>query len=152
MSHIPEAEGKKNRVATKFECFAVLSMELRLMVWEEVAATPRCVDVWPASMEDDDGYVQYMNTDHSLEFGEPLKCRSHNPVPPVLQVCREARKIGLKYYTLSFGTHIKYEEGDSKMEIKVLPQVRKLNYNAYYILYSALRHLANSNLVLSHRS
>lgn len=121
--------GTKNRdqlVAT-FEYFARLPPELRLMVWEELSTTSRCIDVWPVSAENDEGFDEFLENSASNYFGPPLKYRSHNPVPAVLHVCQEARYIGLKYYELSFGYHREIKAGFFNLEINIPPQVSRIN-------------------------
>jgi hypothetical protein len=113
-------------VAT-FEYFARLPPELRLMVWEEVSTNPRCIDVWPVSAENDEGFDEFMENSAGVYFGPPLKFRSHNPVPPVLHICREARYIGLRYYELSFGYQREIKAGFFTLEINIPPQVSCTN-------------------------
>jgi hypothetical protein len=76
-----------------FPLFTKLPREIQCRVWKVLAEDQRIVAV-------------HSRTDESLRA----------PVPPILHVCSASRAVGLKHYTLAFGSPPEYYELDQVSE------------------------------------
>jgi hypothetical protein len=81
-----------------FTCFADFPFDIRACIWKNVAFLPRDIDLWaqglgtiPRSSSQPHGFTlfRYVTT---------------QPSPAILHVNKESRAIGLKYYSLEFGS------------------------------------------------
>ncbi|KAG4427716.1 hypothetical protein IFR05_016802 [Cadophora sp. M221] len=87
-----------------FTIFPLLSLEMRLLVWEFVCFQPRLVDIWPTKS----GIELLARLFLEEGFEEPYYNYTHcGTVPSILHTSREARTVGLQYYQLEFGTEAK---------------------------------------------
>ncbi|KAF4631110.1 hypothetical protein G7Y89_g7021 [Cudoniella acicularis] len=88
-----------NVKCTKFPIFGRLPPELRRMVWKAACFHQRNVDITASYLR----HQLYYNWDESYYFDVYYYLSLSSP-PAVLQVNKESRSEGLKWYSLDFGT------------------------------------------------
>lgn len=86
LSHSSDTSSSTSSALT---CFTSLPLEIQIKIWEAFPE-PRIVEVHA---------LVYATAEHTVH----LTYISKNPVPAILHVCSESRRVGLKYYTLEFG-------------------------------------------------
>jgi hypothetical protein len=90
-------------VRLEFEYFGRLPTEIRLKIWTQVCLEPRVIDLWAVPT------IQERNSiDNAFYYA------THSRVPSILSVSKEARKVGLEYYTLEFESNFKEIIGTSR--------------------------------------
>jgi hypothetical protein len=74
-----------------FTCFADFPFDIRACIWQAVAFLPRDIDLWAQDLGviGRSSLFRYVTT---------------QPPPAILHVNKESRAIGLKYYSLEFGS------------------------------------------------
>lgn len=73
-----------------FTCFPNLPPELRQKIWKEGCCVSRNIDLWVTK-----------NRNPGKLNRHPFICRSHSQRPPaILHTTKEAREVGLRYYSL----------------------------------------------------
>lgn len=80
--------GIPTKALTSFTCFPRLPANIRLQIRKDVTNEPRTVDIFEGPWQCNNGIIP------------PYRFVSSQPPPPVLQVNRELRHIGLEYYRL----------------------------------------------------
>ena len=89
---------KDSATPPEFTCFADFPFDIRAYIWEIVAFLPRDIDIWAQSL----GTIARSS---SLPHGFTLfRYVTTQPPPAILHVNKESRAIGLKYYSLEFGS------------------------------------------------
>lgn len=84
----------------EFTCFAHLPFDVRACIWEAVAFLPRNIDLW----------AQHLGTTTATSSSQPtdgfslFRYVTTQPPPAILHVNQESRAIGLKHYSLEFGS------------------------------------------------
>ncbi|EGO59838.1 hypothetical protein NEUTE1DRAFT_109305 [Neurospora tetrasperma FGSC 2508] len=86
---VQSATAASKMAATSFHRFMYLPFELRALVWE-LTAEPRTVDVGLLIKETTRTYYQAHN-----ERVQESNVSSFTPIPAIVQVCREARQLGV---------------------------------------------------------
>jgi len=111
-----KADPESQEVATEFTCFPKLPLELRQKIWKEACYIPRVIDLWGVWL------------DGTMTIGERSIWRTHmwksyNAVPSILYTSHEARNIGLKHYSLDFGTRIRRPLGPVTIKLEIAPKI-----------------------------
>jgi hypothetical protein len=106
-----------------FTRFPKLPLELRNMIWEFTANVPRNIDVWAPIIEDMS--FHWKEDDDHMVF-KPFRFCTSRPVPSILHVNKESRAIALRFYQLSFDTHV--EPGGYYLKI-TYPATIYLNFD-----------------------
>lgn len=93
---------KQDSERAAFTCFRKLPTELREMIWKEACFQQRHIDIWisPLSRKK----FGRLLTKREVNTRSMFEVQSHHRVPLVLHTCAEARKVGLRYYSLEFDT------------------------------------------------
>lgn len=78
-----------------FTCLPKLPAEIRRRIWKHAAFISRNIDIWSPYRGDMKLEGMTFQCNHFLTFIAP---------PPLLHISSEARAVGLKYYSLAFGT------------------------------------------------
>ncbi|KAH6679277.1 hypothetical protein B0J14DRAFT_696555 [Halenospora varia] len=95
-----------------FTCFPNLPLEIRSMIWHEVANLPRNLDLWARTI----GAASWQWTRGGPASDiELFRFTTTQPNPAILAVNREARKIGKLYYEISFGQFYDIDDPDIKI-------------------------------------
>lgn len=104
-----------------FELFPRLPVEIRYKIWDEACCGPRIVDISADTFKGDESAFFGERLAAGVEsatisFGSQFNCH-----PSILYVSHEARFIGLKHYTLDFGTELEFDEEvyGTKMHIRI---------------------------------
>lgn len=101
MSHQTVSTHENLRDAPVFSRFPQLPLEIRTLIWQEIAQLPRNLDIWAPNK----GTVAFWDPiENNTSTFRPYKHVTTQPVPGILHACKESRKIGLESYELSFST------------------------------------------------
>ncbi|KAF4634438.1 hypothetical protein G7Y89_g3669 [Cudoniella acicularis] len=107
-----------------FTCFPKLPLEVRLMIWGQVANLPRNLDVWSKVIGHASWQWEARGPASDIEL---FKFVSTQPIPAILLVNKESYAIGKKYYRRSFGHYYDI----NNMDIKITtPGTILRNFNA----------------------
>jgi hypothetical protein len=85
-----------------FTCFPKLALEIRRIIWKEACSVERVLDIWVVPLDIERSTDFFINAGMELLFSYKTHC-GH---PPILQICRESRSVGLENYCLSFGLEV----------------------------------------------
>ncbi|CAG8957635.1 hypothetical protein HYFRA_00010502 [Hymenoscyphus fraxineus] len=102
------AQAKKEAVISSASpistLFPKLPVEIRFQIWDLACQEQRVIGLWGKYVNPVWAHLESKKTqkEHAL-FPGKLQVQRFKP-PSVLHVSREAREIGLKHYTLAFGT------------------------------------------------
>lgn len=93
-----ESKGEGHDSSQIFNFFPKLAPELRNKIWEEhcIQAEPRIIDLW----------LTKDSTKKKMKYG------SNSRAPAILHTSREARGMGLQYYTFLFTKEIESEDSE----------------------------------------
>jgi hypothetical protein len=106
------SEAGSGNKSPEFTCFPLLPFELRYKIWKDICFIPRVIDVWSRPLLEMDAAC------HLMYY------QSHKRVPPaILHTCKEARDVGLKFYTLDFGTSGEWNINHAKFTMVSQPQI-----------------------------
>lgn len=87
-----------------FTCFPELTIELRKMIWTEVCFQERVIDLWGVDLDNLDIERSYFEEIYDLDENTEHVFMSYCRAPAVLHANQESRVIGLRHYSLEFGT------------------------------------------------
>jgi 2EXR family len=108
----------------RFTSFPKLAPELRDKIWKEVCFEPRNIDIWVRGLaatdiqhdDDDDDEMAY-NTRTFLNDLDQCSYDSHSTTPSILLACKESRVVGLKHYSLEFGSRFDMSFGNVTINV-----------------------------------
>lgn len=82
-------------IPSTFTRFSSLPVEVRYMIWEQVAQVPRNLDIWAEPV----GEITWI---HNRPLSQQWKFLTTRRPPAILHTNRESRIAGLKHYHLEF--------------------------------------------------
>jgi hypothetical protein len=88
----------KSTVPPEFTCFGNFPFEIRAWIWKDVAFQPRVIDLWAQDLGTN---ASSLSQPHDFTL---FRYVTTQPPPAILHVNKESRAIGLKYYSLEFGS------------------------------------------------
>ncbi|PVH79847.1 hypothetical protein DL98DRAFT_589057 [Cadophora sp. DSE1049] len=101
-----------------FTCFPDLPLELRTKITKTACFEPRVIDLWAIGIDTVIGEPDVEEESLDEFFSWPFAYHSHaQRAPSILHASRELRGIGLKYYSLTFGTSFNRKLGLANLKI-----------------------------------
>lgn len=111
-----------------FTFFPKLPLEIRDMIWAEGCKEERIIDVRAVAisdLQDEDFFMRPADA----ETPKPYMVKSFTyTVPAILHTSQEARKVGLKHYSLDFGTDVERKVGPASIKISTPARIY-VNWN-----------------------
>lgn len=97
----------------EFTVFARLPAEIRLMIWEQACQIERIIPILPG-------------VGHLFPITHPMLA-----IPPVLHVCADSRRVGLKLYILSFHPRLYTNRDRDQLMVHVFFPQQTIDSNLY---------------------
>jgi len=111
-----------NNSGSEAHCFTMFPKfppEIRNRVWKLACFEQRNVDVWIANIAAEDRSALGKALCEYREWAY----QSNAPIPSVLHACRESRSIGLKHYSLEFGTQFNISFRGTTISVSIPPRI-----------------------------